>query len=613
MDVLEKFLSDSNIKTEESFCKTFSENPHVKLYFQHDNRAWTNGMMIHSDPQFLEIYDNVLVLMRVEELLKTGEKFSTNTWLALKTVTRALSLHECLHILYTDFSINVPNDVKCRNSKNKAFVLHEIFNIVEDAFIEAYGASVYENIPGFLKFIRAAVAYSSESEPVKIKDKKAKNILEYLNYMTDFMLYRPFSKRENQNPEISEYIDKTKRLFWDGSVQKTCKKRYEFARRIFDIIHPLIPDDEVIIEELPEAETLSKKSVSSNIYRNCNHPKTADKEITRRLFTDLDGNPIDEDNEDFLLALIDFEDFEDSEKDENGDVKVVETEIVFPANFNFRNIVKHREIRIEQNRYKADLSFKDRYDEVLERNKSVVSNYKSKIFDLLQAETTLIGNKYLFGEGISSKRLGDVKRRFWYKKEHGKEIPPLSVLFLIDGSGSMSGGRIKNAITASVIIHEVLAFNGIEHCFAEHRAGFDEPYIDVNILTDFNFRPSQKYNLMKMKAGGDNRDSLALMWAERYLNLCASNENKFIVIISDGLPAHEFDKYYPPLSVMDTALTVSKILQRGTKIAAVALDYENSYSTYDNLKQIYPYLVSCNNLERLPALLFKIIVKMIEK
>ena len=80
---------------------------------------------------------------------------------------------------------------------------------------------------------------------------------------------------------------------------------------------------------------------------------------------------------------------------------------------------------------------------------------------------------------------------------------------------------------------------------------------------------------------------------------------------SDGLPAHEFDKYYPPLSVMDTALTVSKILQRGTKIAAVALDYENSYSTYDNLKQIYPYLVSCNKLERLPALLFKIIVKMI--
>jgi len=614
-EVVKIFLLPQNLKIEEAFCRTFSENNGLSLVFNHDNSPRTDGKKIFNDPQFLEIYRNIRVLCLTEQYLQIGERLSENCWNALKMVTRALSIHECLHLLFTDFSIMVGSDVKCRKSRNKRIILADIFNIIEDSFIETYGASVYDNILGYLKFIRMATANVNPPMTMDItENRQYKNLRDYMNYMTKFVLFSPFVKLENRNPEIEDYITRTKDLFLTGSVQGSCRQRYEYARKIFDIILPLIPDDnDLWIETMSLQDEVESQIISRRTAIFNNNPKNVDtKRITRRLFNDLEGRPILTDGENInnqiLLDLIEFEgDFQRINQANNTADGVVSV-LIIPQNYGLKNLFSHKNITIRQNKIGTHYNLKSQYDDIVSQYKSTINTYKTRIFDILQAQTEVRTDKMIFGQGISSKHLGDTKGRFWYKKMPGIDVPPLSVLFLIDGSGSMSGNRIHSAKIASVIMHEVLNFNNIEHCFVEHRAGSEKPEIEVNILVDFNSSVSSKYNIMTMNGDSDNRDSLALLWAEKYLGDNASNENKVIVIISDGQPAHEYDKYYPPVSSQDTAQTVSRIFNRGTHVAAVALGEE----TYDNLKAIYPRLICCSDLTRLPAMLFGIVAKMLE-
>ena len=114
---------------------------------------------------------------------------------------------------------------------------------------------------------------------------------------------------------------------------------------------------------------------------------------------------------------------------------------------------------------------------------------------------------------------------------------------------------------------------------------------------------------MQLKAEGDNRDSLALYWAERYINTKTYCENKLIIVLSDGEPCHDYDDYTPPVSVKDTANAAKKIMNRGTNIIAVSLDDEEDFSTYEDLKEIYPNLIGCNDLKRLTGQLLQVISK----
>lgn len=187
----------------------------------------------------------------------------------------------------------------------------------------------------------------------------------------------------------------------------------------------------------------------------------------------------------------------------------------------------------------------------------------------------------------------------------------MAILLLVDGSGSMDGERCHSAMKSSVIIHEVLSRTGIEHAIVEHRAEFEEPAMKANVLFDFRGRPEEKYNLMHISADGENRDALALFWAERYMNQKAEAERKIIIVLSDGCPAHDYDDYYPPVSTKDTANAVRKITRRDTDIIAVALDDTDDEETYDSLKEIYPNLISCTDLEKLTGQILGIISRLL--
>jgi nitric oxide reductase activation protein len=117
---------------------------------------------------------------------------------------------------------------------------------------------------------------------------------------------------------------------------------------------------------------------------------------------------------------------------------------------------------------------------------------------------------------------------------------------------------------------------------------------------------------MQLDGEGDNRDGLALYWAEKYINQKTFCDNKLILVLSDGQPAHQYDEYYGAVANKDTANAAKKIINRGTNIIAVALDNgcdDEDDSTYNDLKEIYPHLVQCKDLKRLTGQILSIVSK----
>ena len=324
--------------------------------------------------------------------------------------------------------------------------------------------------------------------------------------------------------------------------------------------------------------------------------------MTRRLFTDMNGVPIKTDAEQAHAMIIESSaEFEELAKDEENSANVM-----FVQGSSTGAAVMHNNIKIKVTSPRPDKRLEKSYNDIRSRHIVQINKYKRRFSQLIIAENEFRDEKKLFGSGISSKNFTDTKKRYWYVKHYEQGTPEMSFLIMLDGSGSMWGSRRNAVIQSTVILHEVLQSQGIAHAVVEHRAIYDEPLVEHNILIGFNGNGSQKYNLMTFTADEGTREGLSLYWAENYINMNSSAENKIIIAISDGVPAH-YDgniNYYPPVSTMDTKNAVEKIIHRGTPVIAVALG-----DCYNELSTVYPRVVACDDLTTLTGQLVKIIAE----
>ncbi|MBP5401958.1 MAG: VWA domain-containing protein [Treponema sp.] len=659
--ILDRFQTERNRSVEESFARGFAESDDVRLFFINEDKAYTDGKNIIVDPAFHDIYKDEKCLKKTEEALGWPNLVSISPWNALKMVSRGLTLHECLHLLYTNFPGNQYKDpdfyaTEGKTHKNELKAIANISNIIEDAYIEAVGASVYDNIEIYLMFNRMAPLFSKKAvestaeerfkieKPDSIKDyeayekdlsnveelteeqkkmqealnhyldmqKKIQNLIDYLDYMAGLLLYPMFNHAE-PGSEIADYVEKTKQLFFDGSVQDNPDDRYNYSKQIFEIIKPLIPED----EEAELGESLLPGAVGGQGTHGGFNNSIAGKErkgrpqkISTRLFTKIDGtkkNNLNTGVPELINAVNSF----GKDKEFVDDITSYKGYKVEHSGNSVGASAVHKDIKINEKHPAINLNLRKAYQNIYDQYHLNINSYNSRFLQILRAQVPVRENKYIFGTGIDSKMMGDMKKRVWFRNTRGNEIPDMSVLLLIDGSGSMGGERRKSAMISSVILHEVLKKQGIQHSIVEHRGHFWEPEIDVNILVDFNSKEEEKLNIMQLDAGGDNRDGLALYWAEKYINQKTFCDNKLIIVLSDGQPAHDYDDYYGAVANKDTANAAKKIISRGTNVIAVALDDEcgddDKGSTYNDLKEIYPHLVQCKDLKRLTGQILNIV------
>ena len=656
--ILDKFQTERNRLAEEAFARGFAESDDVRLFFINEDKAYTDGKNIVVDPAFHDIYKDTECLDQTEKVLQWPGLVSASPWNALKMVCRGLTLHECLHILYTNFPGNEFKDPdfferEGHSHKNELKTISNISNIIEDAYIEAVGASVYDNIEIYLMFNRVAPAFSKKDvestaeskfkidKPLELEEfeppedneenlseeqkrlleeyvhfleiqKKVQNLIDYLNYMAGFLLF-PMFEHDEPAAEIAEYVDKTKQLYLDGSIQDNPDERYKYSKQIFEIIKPLIPED----DEADLGESLLPGSVAGQGthagFKNSiggRERKGRTQAVSTRLFAKLDGSKKDNPNTGVPDLIIAVKGFEKDEKNADDITSYKGYKVEHSGNSVGASAV-HKNIKIIENHPQINLNLRKAYQNIYNQYHLNINSYNSRFLQLLRAQVPVRENKYRFGTGIDSKMMGDMKKRIWFRNTRGNEIPDMSVLLLIDGSGSMAGERRNSAMISSVILHEVLKKQGIQHAIVEHRAHYGEPEIDVNILVDFNAKEEEKLNIMQLDAENNTRDGLALYWAEKYINQKTFCDNKIIIVLSDGQPCHDYDGYFGPVANKDTENAAKKIINRGTNIIAVALDNDcdddDISSTYNDLKEIYPHLVQCKDLKRLTGQILNII------
>jgi nitric oxide reductase activation protein len=282
-------------------------------------------------------------------------------------------------------------------------------------------------------------------------------------------------------------------------------------------------------------------------------------------------------------------------------------------NFDCSNL--HRNIKLEVIKPKINMNLKRAYQNIVSKYRLTINSYSSQIAQYLKMDIEEKEEKKLFGSGLSSRNFGDPKGRFWHRKSTIQGIPDIGFLFLVDGSGSMEGGRMNGVISSMVIIHEVFKNNNIQHSIVEHRAIYDKPKLNHNILVDFQHKNEEKYNILRLNASEGTREGFSLYWAEKHLNKSCLSEYKVIIMISDGAPAHTCDDpidYVPPVSIKDTAEAAKKIIKRGTSVVALALDAPEDDECYRQLKMIYPNVVSCIDINKLTGQLLHVISKLFQ-
>lgn len=628
--ILSRFQCEPNREAEETFAQTFSEDDRVRLFFINENEAFTDGQNIVVDPAMNDLYADPNALSGIETYLKWDPFLSLDPWFALQVVTRAQTIHECLHVIYSDIPGALSRDPKL-DSRNKKKTMALISNIIEDAYIEAVGCSVYDNLEQYIYFGRvsqmfatpksagtASRAFGASAPPSgsacdTVPDPAPQNmpLVRFLNHMALFLLY-PFVRQDPPEADIADYVTKTDALFLEGCMAPGPDERYDYCSRIFDIILPLIPEDSETEVDL--------HSVQVRLSGGKTHDGEADtiggtehkgkkQAVTIRLFTDKYNNS--------RIPSITAEELkkwiEELRKQQDVILEIISNQGGSSTALSGKEIggARHKAITVNENRPKIDPNLRRAYQNIVNKYRLSINSYNARFGRLLRAQVPGEDENYLFGSGISSRRLGDPNGRWWTRTVIGEGVPDMAVLLLVDGSGSMYGERRSSAVISSVILHEVLQKQEIPHAIIEHRGRFEAPQVDINILFGFHSKPEEKLNLMQIDAHGDNRDGLALYWAERYMDRMVQCNHRLLIVLSDGLPAHDYDDYYPPESVEDTKLAVKKLMREGIRVIAVALDSPGSTECYDDLKEIYPNIVACSDLSRLPGQILLQVSKLI--
>lgn len=236
------YKSESNRKREEKFLRTITDNYNNRLLFT--TRTCTDGNVVQVFPDHPFI-QNVYAVETTVADLKVGDYFKDNEWLLTKTFARGGISHEAFHILFTDFTTLEKMEKEFRDKHSyKTQVMHDIFNIIEDSYIELAGINYLEGLEFYIQFSNHIAYYnvvSLEEKEKQCEEKKQQWINLFLHWA---MMYAIMGKvkGEIKNKRILEKIKKTKKYFNLGRVEKDCNKRYFYAKKVFDIVEDLVDE-----------------------------------------------------------------------------------------------------------------------------------------------------------------------------------------------------------------------------------------------------------------------------------------------------------------------------------------------------------------------------------
>lgn len=629
----EKFV-ENNYESEKFFAKVFSKQKETELFYELSDTAYTDGKKIYITPEFQNIYQREDLFLQADKMLgwsKAYPKITFDIQDRLYFVNHALLIHECLHILYTDFTIKIGKDIK--NGYRYAKLLAVINNIIEDAYIEAAGSQKYRSVREILILLRTLCGLKANSEQVKESEEEQEPLTRYMNYIIQEILY-PVTNKKPPKEDIKQLIKDTLPLFYEGIKQPTGKERYEYSKKILELIQKsgivkenqsqnnimkglsgvivldpgtgINPDNEATEGEAQEiSQDIFKRDLSEAINRieSSSEPQS---EKTEEILEGIEENK--EILEEILKEIA--KEVQESKETTFSEKASEEEKNQYEARTLDKVTQSGQRLKIVENKYTPLKKNATEYLEIKKENQAVISYFKKHFMDKIKSMTESEETGYKFGKRIDSRKLADNKKRYWTRTEEAIGKPEIAIAILIDGSGSMQGKKNQAAKKAAVIMHEILEGAKINHFIGEFRTigSWTQYTPEHNIIIDFGSKPNDKYNILRVKAQGGNRDGLALRWTFEKLQKQPESK-KVIIIISDGIPTEYESQEEAHLDIEDIQRKATK---KRTPILAIALE-ENSDYIYNCLKGYYKNIIKCNKPDELPKILIKEINKQINR
>lgn len=600
------FDNDFVREAEEFFARLLTGCEDVTVSFSRSGSC-TDGRHIFLDPGVDDPFKYRSGIVKAEEAIGA----EPGTYLkdrnrTLYTLTRALNIHECLHIMYTEFPVIRHGEVRAKTQNGKK-VLANIINIIEDYYIEMTGCSIYNNMSVYLKFMRTAIGFSSNRD---CSDKRLPRVVSFLNHMIARILY-PMVPLDPPPKWMVRYINSTREAFDRGCTSNDPSVRYQCACEIYDLIVDLIPERSISKNSwksiMQHSDPESCTQELGPIYHPISRPAgmipapmtegTTDATRTWDRFSVFyDGLGHEGLDRDYSAVDIMIREYE----------KMRENKVTIIPSSNFPGPHCHEGVGIKETVLGIEPRLRDEYDMVRERVSVLTNSLDQRLRGLLSTWDRIEERKLIIGNMLDSRCLYDTQGRMW-KRNYDEEKPPnIAVMLLMDGSGSMTSIRDRT-VESCTCIHEVLSNNGVTHSIAVHRSIYNGN-MEVDILKDFTGNQLQRTNLLRYQCRGFNRDGLALLWAEdRLTRCCPDADSHLIIIASDGMPNHCFNdvEYNGASARKDVRMIVDRMERDGTEVVGLALSENSSLS--DGMRKMYSHVLECNGPYQLPQKLFEIL------
>lgn len=183
-----------------------------------------------------------------------------------------------------------------------------------------------------------------------------------------------------------------------------------------------------------------------------------------------------------------------------------------------------------------------RYDEIAASIAPLVKR-AVKSSNFYEKDREGVVKKHLYSGRVDTRSVHRQDGKMFRKTKSFEEPPQVALAVRVDCSGSMSGDRILAAQRCCIFLYEYAL--GMEKkynvkipmyiygdCCRREASG-----VNMYVFADDKYRtPSEKYRLMKLAAGGCNRDGLPIRMAVKRLEEEYPRASKVVFNITDGQP-----------------------------------------------------------------------------
>lgn len=192
-----------------------------------------------------------------------------------------------------------------------------------------------------------------------------------------------------------------------------------------------------------------------------------------------------------------------------------------------------------------------------------------------------------------------------YERSGTVKTDKLTVVVLIDESGSMSGGKIKRAQESAIFLNEIFSkIPGVELFIYGHTTDEKGYKCNIHVYVEPGYRAP--YALGSVTSHSCNRDGTAILAAGHRVRKFTQNQGIYIVI-SDGQPAGGYrDSYGGDAAIKHTKNAVDSMEKKGFQVIQIAIDSVDS-------KRMFKHWVKMTNIKDLPSDMAAFIKKKLNK